>query len=187
MSVSTPTSTDIGTNEVAIREFYKDFVPPRYVLRLVRRLVQSVPPKYSNRLDCVVLTNQSGAPRRQRFGKVNSRRRRVFQANVVGRYHRALSGKPAWIELYVDKIVAGISHHRWVPMAKTACFAMVLFHEVGHHVHTTVRPEFREREDVADDWGGKLTRNYFFKRYWFVPRVAWRMFGRLLKSITAEL
>ena len=37
----------------------------------------------------------------------------------------------------------------------------VLFHEIGHHIHTTVRREHREREDVADVWKLRLVRNYF--------------------------
>jgi hypothetical protein len=63
----------------------------------------------------------------------------------------------------------------------------VLFHEIGHHVHATVRPEFREKEDIADDWGKKLTGNYIFNRYWYVPRPAWKIVGWVLKAIAAEL
>ncbi len=175
-----------ATNGVTVREFYNNFVPPRYVRGLVARLLSSIPAKYSNGLGSVVLTNRSGAPRRHRLGKVTSRKRRFPQHQVFGRYHRAHSGDPAWIELYVDNLATAISCHPWIPMVRTACFAHVLFHEIGHHVHATVRPEFREKEDVADDWGRKLTRNYFFDQYWFVPRPALRVFGWALKAIAAE-
>jgi hypothetical protein len=150
---------------VEIREFYADFIPPRYVRGLVARLLSSIPAKYTNGLDCVVLTNQSGAPRRDRLGKVSSRKRRFPQDQVLGRYHHARRDSPAWIELYVDKIAAAIAVHPWVPVGRTAVFSNVLFHEIGHHVDATVRPEFREKEDVADDWGKRLTLNYFFERY----------------------
>jgi hypothetical protein len=40
----------------------------------------------------------------------------------------------------------------------------VLFHEIGHHIHFTVRPEYREREDVADVWKVRLERNYWRQR-----------------------
>jgi hypothetical protein len=52
----------------------------------------------------------------------------------------------------------------------------VLFHEIGHHIHYTLRPEYREREDVADDWGVKLRRN------WFKVRRPWlRRFLRIIR------
>lgn len=44
----------------------------------------------------------------------------------------------------------------------------VLFHEVGHHIHNTIRPEHAEREDVADSWAGKLNANFIRKKYWYV-------------------
>jgi hypothetical protein len=175
------------TNDIKVREFYNDFVPPRYVLGLIVRMLTSVPAKYTNGLDCVVLTNQSGAPRRKRLGKVTSRKRRPSQDGVLGLYHRAFSGKPAWIELYVDNIAKSVSYHPWVPLGRTACFGLVLFHEIGHHVHATVRPEYAEKEDVADDWGKKLLGHYFLKRYRFVPRPVLRIVGRVLKAIAAEL
>jgi hypothetical protein len=180
-------SEDRGVNEVPIREFYHDFVPPRYVLRLVRSLLSSGPAKYFPGLDSVVLTNQSGAPRRDRLGKATTRQRRLAQNSVLGRYHGVRSGRPAWIELYVDNLGTAISCHPFVPMGRTACFAMVLFHEIGHHVHATVRPEFREKEDIADDWAKKLTKNYFLSRNRRVPWPIWKIVGWALKAIAAEL
>ena len=174
------------TNEVSIREFYNDFAPPRYVRHLVSRLLFSVPSKYTVGVDAVVLTNQSGAPRRWRLGKVTSRGRRFPQDRVRGRYHHAYKGSPAWIELYVDKLVAGLSSYRFVPLVRTAIFGKVLFHEIGHHVHTTIRPEFREKEDVADNWGKKLMANYFRTHYWYVPKPAWKIVVLVLKAIAAK-
>jgi hypothetical protein len=172
---------------IAIREFYNEFSPPRYVLSLVARLLSSVPAKYTNGLDSVVLTNQSGAPRRERLGKVTSRKRRLSQDGVFGRYHRSHNGRPAWIELYVDNLVSAVSHGPLIPLVRTACFGKVLFHEIGHHVHATVRPEFRAKEDVADDWGTKLLRHYVHTQYSYIPKWVLRLFGRVLKLIAAEL
>ena len=175
------------TSGIEVRDFYNNYTPPRYVLRLVARLLSSVPAKYTKGLDCIVLTNQSGAPRRDRVGKLKSRKRRQNQKGVFGLYHPFRPGKPPWIELYVDNIVADISYHPLVPMGRTACFGKVLFHEIGHHVHATVMPEFREKEDVADDWGRKLMRNYIRNRYRYMPVWVLRIFGRILKAIAAEL
>jgi hypothetical protein len=44
----------------------------------------------------------------------------------------------------------------------------VLFHELGHHIHLTTRPEFKEKEDVADDWSKRLMRNAVRRRHRFM-------------------
>ena len=42
-------------------------------------------------------------------------------------------------------------------MLRDIGFGHVLFHEIGHHIHNTVRPEYDEKEDVADKWDGEQT------------------------------
>jgi hypothetical protein len=51
-------------------------------------------------------------------------------------------------------------------------FGDVLFHEIGHHIHATIKPEHREKEDVADVWGKKLRTNFAREKYWYLIRVA---------------
>ena len=46
------------------------------------------------------------------------------------------------------------------------------FHEIGHHVHRTVRPEYREKEDVADVWKVRLQRNYYRRRFRWIGVLA---------------
>jgi len=173
------------TTDTEIREFYNDFVPPSYVRKLVTNLLFSVPAGYLRGLDCVVLTNQSGAPRRHRLGKVTSRKRRVPQSRVFGRYHHAHHGNPAWIELFVDNLCVPVSLHPMIPFIRTAIFGHVLFHEIGHHIDATVRPEFREKEDIADSWSKRLERIYFRDRYRF-PRPVAKLVGWTLKAIAQE-
>jgi hypothetical protein len=62
----------------------------------------------------------------------------------------------------------------------------VLVHELGHHVHSTRLPEFREREDAAEEWGRRLINEYMRRRYWYLARLAWiaRPPRRLLARIT---
>jgi hypothetical protein len=49
-------------------------------------------------------------------------------------------------------------------------FGDVVFHEVGHHIHYTTRPEYREKEDVADTWMRKLKKQYLRRKYaWLIP------------------
>jgi hypothetical protein len=79
MNVPQATLEHLSIRRVPIREFYNGFVPPRYVYRIVSQMLATVPTEYSNGLDCVVLTNQSGVARRWRLGEVTSRKRRVPQ------------------------------------------------------------------------------------------------------------
>src|ERR1700730_5747013 len=55
----------------------------------------------------------------------------------------------------------------WLPFLRELVFGHVLFHELGPHVHYTIRPEHKEREDVADKWARKLHVNFIRKKYWY--------------------
>ena len=54
-----------------------------------------------------------------------------------------------------------------IPMLRDIVFGHVLFHEIGHHIHNTVRPEYDQKEDVADKWAGKLNGDFVRKKYWY--------------------
>lgn len=84
---------------------------------------------------------------------------------TLGRYHRGEKGKNAWIEIFVDRIFDGWERGFWLklPLVRDFLLAPVLFHEIGHHVHARIRPEFQEREDVADRWQVKLETIYYRK------------------------
>jgi len=66
-----------------------------------------------------------------------------------------------------------------IPVFRDFPLSSVLFHEIGHQIHATARPEFREKEDVADAWKEKLQRRYFRSRYPWMSIVA-----RLLRPLT---
>jgi hypothetical protein len=134
------------------------------------------------------LTNQSGHPRRDRLGKVTSRKKRFPQAGVLGRYHHRHAGTRPWVELYVDNLLQNMDQlpFKWTPFIRYTTFGLTLFHEIGHHVHFTLKPEFREQEDVADDWGKRLLREFVMKHYWYLGRkpLKWmlRAFSEYLKN-----
>jgi len=162
------------TGEIRITEAYRNYSPPLDASALVHELLSSVPSKYLRGLSCVVLTNQSALSRRDRKGKVWSRKRKLDRSRVLGLYHGAprRSDSSAWIELRVDKILEGLKGaSRWLRIAREVVFGHVLFHEVGHHIHTTIRPEHIEREDVADTWARKLGANFLRKKYWYAVPV----------------
>ena len=169
---------------------YNGFTPPFDAAKAIRRLLQHLPEKYTRGLDCVVLTSTSALSRRDRIGKVTSRGRRISQSHVCGRYHPQRSGHPAWIELYLDRILENwTSVPLWIPLIRELCLADTLYHELGHHIHLSIKPEFREKEDVADDYSKRLGAAYIRKRYWYlVPllasvRTIYYMFNRTRRRI----
>jgi len=153
-----------------IVEAYKDYSPPPQVLRIVRVLLQYVPPQHLVGLKTIVLTNHDALSHDNRRRKLWSRRRKVPMKRVLGSYHQAWKGNPAWIDLFVDRIIAYYMFPLMfrLPILPYIPFGEVLYHEIGHHVHKTTRPEFQEREDVADKWEGRLTARFLRRRYWYL-------------------
>jgi hypothetical protein len=149
-----------------IKEAYRDYKPPINAAAIVRQLLTRVDSKHLRGLDCVVLSNLSGQPRRKRLGKTTSRGRRISQSRVAGLYHAKWKGQPPWIELYIDQILYSFPRWAlWLPILRDFAIAQTFYHELGHHIHYTIRPEHREKEDVADDWGRKFTRQFVRRKY----------------------
>jgi hypothetical protein len=167
-------------SEIRINEAYQHYSPPVNASAIVRKLLRTVPEKYLKGLDCVVLTNEIALSRKDRVGKVWSRKRRVDKSPVRGLYHYASRNSLPYVELRVDKIIA--ASERWalfIPFLRDIVFGYVLFHELGHHIHSTIRPEHSEKEDVADTWAGKLGVNFVRKTYWYgLPFLKIYMFMR---------
>jgi hypothetical protein len=142
--------------------YFHEYTPPFDVRPLMSRMLRSVPSEYLVGLDSIVLTSTDTFSRKRRRSKTRSRRRTVRIVKTRGLYHRAQGGETAWIEIFVDRIIEGWELGLWLklPLLRDFLLAPVLFHEIGHHIHTTIRPEFREREDVADRWQVKLETIY---------------------------
>jgi hypothetical protein len=87
---------------------------------------------------------------------------------MLGYYQAAWGGQPAYVELYVDKICSRLPRpFNRISLFQDLVVGQVLFHEAGHHIHYSIRPEFREKEDVADKWASKLLRSAIEQRYWY--------------------
>jgi len=165
-------STPVSNTQVEVKERYRDYTTPIDASAVVRQLLQTVPDKYLKGLDCVLLTNEASLSRRDRVGRVWSRKRKYNKSLVLGRYHGGSRSSRPYIELRVDKIIRGLKGiPLHVPLVRDIVFGQVLFHEVGHHIHHTVRPEFTEKEDVADKWAGMLNNNLVRKKYWYVAPI----------------
>jgi hypothetical protein len=153
---------------------FSDYEPPFDARPIVRRMLDSVPEKYLLGLNEVVLTNTKSLSRTRRRSVTKSRKRKAKIAEAMGLYHPEWQGKPAWIEIFIDNTLKGWERGLWLkmPLIREFVIGDVLFHEIGHHIHFVIRPEFREKEDVADVWKVKLQRNYNRQRsHWL-----WRLF-----------
>jgi hypothetical protein len=161
---------------------FSEYSPPFDVTSLVFRMLESVPEEYLNGLSAVVLTSSDCLSRERLKSKTKSRKRKVEFARVLGLYHPAWQGEAAWVEIFVDRTLQDLTKGWFkTPFEREWFLSSVLFHEIGHHIHRTRRPEFREREDVAESWREKLTARYFQKKYpWMIALVyLMRLFRRL--------
>ena len=158
-----------NTHVVTIEEVYKNYSPPVSAKRTVSRLLSGIPNKYLAGLRTVVLADAGGLGHNRRRRKTRSRKRKVAVRECGGLYHRKSQNKPAWIEIFVDNLLAEWpTWVLWIPICRDLAFSEVLFHELGHHIHRTQAPEYKEREDVADKWRIKLNGYYIKRRYWYL-------------------
>ena len=156
-----------------VEERYLEYRPPFDVSKIIRELISPVPTKYIRGLKRVLLVNSGSLSRRDRVGKVWSRKRKYSKDGVLGFYHPDRNAP--WIEIRVDRAIeAWQGMPRWLfllPIMRYIVIADVFYHELGHHIHYVLRPEFRDREDVADTWRAKLTSNFIRKKYPILFRV----------------
>jgi hypothetical protein len=166
-----------------VTEFYREYIPSVDATSVVHLLLGYVPSGYLRGLRRIVLTNASGLPHDRKRAKTWSRNRKTRVAEALGTYSRAWQNDPAWIQIFVDNILSQMPLFAWkVPFLRNLYFASTVYHEIGHHIHKMARPEFREREDVADDWERKLTRRFVFRRYWYLLPILYPL-GFLAKTL----
>ncbi len=135
--------------------------------------MRAVPKAYVAGLGSVVLTNVDGLARKDRRARTWIRNRKMAVAEARGAYHQAWKGQPPWIELFVDRICAGVPF--WalrLRLVRDLFFAEVLFHEVGHHIHATTQKEHADREIVAEKWREAISGTYFRRQCWYLRPIA---------------
>ena len=157
---------------VAIKEAYKDYVPPLAVHKVITRLISGISQRYLIGLKTIVLTNAKGLSHDRRRAKTWARKRKVSIIESFGLYHEKWQGEPAWIEIFVDNVLQyWPSSLSLTPFFRDFVFADVFFHELGHHIHKTQMPQHKEREDVADKGRSLLMRQYLRRKYWYLMPV----------------
>jgi hypothetical protein len=162
---------------VEVIEAYRDFIPATNATATVEDLLASVPEEHLIGLWRVVLTNSAALTGHRKRSWSRSRGRKARHVHVQGLYHQRWRGEPAWIEVFVDKIEQ--SYPAWslrLAVVRSVAFSEVVFHELGHHIHASQRPEHRDREDVADDWARRFARQYVRRRHRVVTAMLRPMF-----------
>jgi hypothetical protein len=155
--------------DIPIYENYGRYQPRVNATKIVEQLLDTVPPEYLRGLGSIVLSSQTALSRAQRRKKTWSRGKKIAMLQARGYYQPAWRGQPAYIELFVDKICRGLPGRlAWSGLIQDFTFGEVLFHEIGHHIHFTARPEFKKKEDVADHWGKTLLGKSLRKRHWYL-------------------
>lgn len=154
---------------IEIREEYRDYSPPMDATAVIRELIDHIQGKYLTGLKYISLTNFLGQPQKRHREKVKSRKRKIKIANSYGMYHGNPKGqiKKAWIEILVDNILNECPPELLKnPFFSDLVLGKTLYHEVGHHIHRTMRPWRRkEPEDIADEWRGKFTLSFIKEKY----------------------
>lgn len=90
-------------------------------------------------------------------------------------YHAYERNEQAWIEPFVDEILRVWQKGWWlkVPLWRDILVSDALYHEIDHPIHSTRRPEFRERETVADEWRDRLPGRHIKGRYPWLLLIAY--------------
>lgn len=163
-----------------IVESYRDFAPPAYFKLVVENLLRGVPQKYLAGLKTIVLANRAGLTRDKRRQKVWSRGRKIRLVDARGAYYKETKSSSATVWLYVDNIVN--QRPNWplrLPIVRYMVVGDVLYHEIGHHIHEVHRPVYAGKENVAEEWGRRLGRNFIRRRYWYLYPLLY-LIGRVL-------
>jgi hypothetical protein len=169
-------------------ENYDQFEPPTHFRGMLDELLDCVPPEHLAGLMTIVLTNQSALTRDQRRAKTWSRNHMVRLADCQGWYQSATRTSPASIHLFVDNIAKSErpGTHR-IPILRYEALGTVLYHEIGHHIHKVHRPEYRQRETVAEDWSKRLFLRFLRLHYWYLMPLVYpvAVYHRLMRFFRA--
>lgn len=185
MKASGEGSTENPKRSPQVIVSFSGYTPPFDPAPLIQRMLDSVPKNYLAGLSSVVLSNVRDISSKRRRTRVTRRKGRMLLSSARGVYHPAHRGNLAWIEIFVDNALRGWETGWWlkIPFIREGRLSDVLFHEIGHHIHYAIRPELREKEDMADVWKVRLDRQYTRQRFRLIGLIGqalWLLFGRYM-------
>lgn len=146
---------------------------PKYLEEIITNLLTNIPSIYFQGINNVLLINSSDLNRSRRKSKTKSSKN-IKIVESYGLYHPKYKGQEPYIELFLDNIFKNYHKNVFkIPILKEILFAYTLFHEIGHHVHYSYKPERMNEEKIADEWAEYLTLQYITKRFWILLLFFW--------------
>jgi len=182
--------TELGSlrNVLTVHENYKNYRPPHGVRTTIEKLLSAVPEEFQAGLESVVLTN-SVAVGKGKTHRVKGRKYR--QQSCGGFYHPRHKSERPWIEIVVDNTLGNTPPLVLrIPLVRELMLAGTLFHELGHHLDSTVGAPAPSGEAAAEAWRKRLSRSYFRKHYWYliVPlKILLAPFSRIIRQRVAAM
>lgn len=166
-------------NSVIIEQFYKDYELSVKLDIIIEDILSYVPVHYLHGLNKIIITNSATLSHRKRRQKTWSRKKKYKISECRGLYYGEKNG--AWIKLFIDNILEDVPKiFLKIPFLRDSMLAPVIYHEIGHHIHKFIKPEYEEREDVADKWKSKFTNKLFYIKYWYLMPVLF-VFAKIIK------
>ena len=152
-----------------VREDYRDYQPPAWVIKTVRQLLGSLSEEHVGGLAAIVLT-ESALVRKGRTHRVAGKKLELKKCR--GFYCPKSHSDAAAVFLIVDNIIAGRPPKYWrTPFFRESHVGVVLFHEIGHHLNYTKRSVAAGQEASAEEWQRRLGGLHLRKKYWYLRPV----------------
>jgi len=147
-----------------------NYIPPVNFATRIRVLLRHVPREYLSGIDSITLTHTGRLSRSGRRKKIHGREGKLYRlADALAYYQRASMQNPARISVFVDSICdAWTPFVLRLPIAGYCVLAEILHHEIGHHIHATMKPELGDPETIAEKWKRKLTNKFIYGHYWYL-------------------
>ena len=157
-----------------------DYEPPFDVAATVRRLLDSVPPSRLAGLGSVVLTTSGALSSRSRKQVYRYRSgERVRIGDSPAHYQPGWKSQRPYVALLLDNLLDGwrFGVLRW-PLFRDMVVGRCLYHEIGHHLHATQRPDRQDGELVAERWRAHLFGLHWRRHYRYL-RPLWPLIRRV--------
>ncbi|MDA8021287.1 MAG: hypothetical protein MPN21_27955 [Thermoanaerobaculia bacterium] len=144
---------------------FGDYKPPRGLPKMIGEAMALVPERYLAGLELILLRDSSSLRPSKAKQSLGRGRRRGPRSRTRGVYIHANKEAGAQIELYIDNIFRGVKRILlYAPGVKATHLVPVLYHEVGHHIHSS-RSIPKNREAVAEEYSEEFSKLYYRHKY----------------------
>ncbi len=153
--------------ELLIEEVYAPGESNDHIAQAVHSILKYIDPSDLCGLRKIVLAQESILSKRERGIAPRRSRKTLRKHGKCGEYYAMSSNSPAWIRLVVDNIIPLQSRLFRLRCLMEIQLAMVLFHEIGHHVHT-LKPKYCDSELFANEYRDIKMKALIHNKYWYL-------------------